>query len=140
MWGWKKVVARKTMELESERHELEKALAELRITQTQLLPGAKMESIGQLAAGIAHEINTPTQYVSDNVGFVKSANATLLTLLDAALALAEAARGKLADEPAMAEFDATLKRTKLDFCAARSRARWTNHSKALGHIAGSSPP
>jgi C4-dicarboxylate-specific signal transduction histidine kinase len=56
--GLEKVVARKTMELENERRELEKALSELRLTQAQLLQAQKMESIGQLAAGIAHEINT----------------------------------------------------------------------------------
>lgn len=133
--GLEKVVARKTMELENERHELEKALAELRITQTQLLQAQKMESIGQLAAGIAHEINTPTQYVSDNVSFVKSANATLLTLLDAALTLAEAAREKLADTPAMAEFDVALKRTKLDFLRRQIPGALDESLEGLGHIA-----
>lgn len=38
--------------------------------QRQLLHSQKMESIGALAAGIAHEINTPTQYVSDNTRFL----------------------------------------------------------------------
>lgn len=39
--------------------------------QTQLLHAQKMQGIGELAAGIAHEINTPTQYVGDNVRFLK---------------------------------------------------------------------
>jgi len=113
--GLEKVVARKTLELENERHALEKALTELRLTQAQLLQAQKMESIGQLAAGIAHEINTPTQYVADNVGFVKTATVSLLNLLDSALMLAEVAREKMADEPIVAQFDAELKRTKLAF-------------------------
>jgi signal transduction histidine kinase len=40
-----------------------------------------MESIGQLAAGIAHEINTPTQYVSDNFHFLDDAFADMMALL-----------------------------------------------------------
>jgi signal transduction histidine kinase len=39
----------------------------------QLRHAHKLESVGQLAAGIAHEINTPTQYIGDNVRFLKDA-------------------------------------------------------------------
>jgi signal transduction histidine kinase len=46
---------------------------ELKETQTQLLSAQKLEAIGSLAAGIAHEINTPIQFVSDNVVFLKDA-------------------------------------------------------------------
>ena len=41
----------------------------------------KLESIGQLAAGIAHEINTPTQYVGDNTRFLQDAFKDLIGIL-----------------------------------------------------------
>jgi PAS domain S-box-containing protein len=44
---------------------------ERKCLENQLLQAQKLESIGQLAAGIAHEINTPTQYVGDNLNFLK---------------------------------------------------------------------
>jgi PAS domain S-box-containing protein len=45
-------------------------ITERKHLESQLAQAQKLESIGQLAAGIAHEINTPAQYVSDNVRFL----------------------------------------------------------------------
>lgn len=53
--------------------ELEIAFREKEILQSQLLQAHKLESVGQLASGIAHEINTPTQFVSSNVSFLDEA-------------------------------------------------------------------
>ena len=50
--------------------------------ESQLALAQKMESVGQLAAGIAHEINTPIQYVGDNAKFLKDAFGDLETLLE----------------------------------------------------------
>jgi len=46
-------------------------VTDYRLLQAQLGQAQKLESIGQLAAGIAHEINTPMQYIGDNVGFLR---------------------------------------------------------------------
>ncbi|MCP4810439.1 MAG: histidine kinase, partial [Proteobacteria bacterium] len=54
----------------SARREAEDAKQNL---ETELLHARKLEAVGQLAAGIAHEINTPTQFVGDNTRFLKDA-------------------------------------------------------------------
>lgn len=55
------------------------------------LHAQKMESIGQLSSGIAHEINTPIQYVGDNLRFLAEAGADLMKLAEAGRVLAESA-------------------------------------------------
>ena len=65
-----------------------------RSLQQQLLQAQKMESIGQLAAGIAHEINTPTQYISDNVRFLQDAMTDILRLLERIQELAKEPSGE----------------------------------------------
>lgn len=56
-------------------------ITERKLLERQLAQAQKLESIGQLAAGIAHEINTPIQYVSDNTRFLRDAFAQLDQLL-----------------------------------------------------------
>ncbi|MFW6114211.1 MAG: PAS domain-containing sensor histidine kinase [bacterium] len=56
-------------------------IAERRRLERQVLQAQKMESVGQLAAGIAHEINTPTQFVGDNSRFLEDAFQDLKPLL-----------------------------------------------------------
>lgn len=51
----------------------------------QLAQAQKLESIGQLAAGVAHEINTPMQYIGDNLTFLGTAFGDLETVLAAAI-------------------------------------------------------
>jgi PAS domain S-box-containing protein len=59
-------------------------------THMQLANASKLESIGELAAGIAHEINTPAQYVGDNVRFLADSFDSILGCIDGINALAAA--------------------------------------------------
>ncbi|THB71377.1 MAG: PAS domain S-box protein [Desulfovibrio sp.] len=56
-------------------------ITEHKLLEAQLLQAQKLESIGQLAAGIAHEINTPVQYVDNNIRFLQDSMEGLLALI-----------------------------------------------------------
>ncbi|MGB0176219.1 MAG: sensor histidine kinase, partial [Owenweeksia sp.] len=60
-------VLERTMELQEANEELQVTLANLKDTQTQLVDAEKMASLGQLTAGIAHEINNPINFVTSNI-------------------------------------------------------------------------
>lgn len=63
-------------------YQLELALCELKNTQAQLVQTKKMASLGQLVAGIAHEINNPIGFIAGNVSFAHQYGRDLLKLID----------------------------------------------------------
>lgn len=67
-----------------QRHaELRQAYLRLNGTQEKLLQSEKMASIGQLAAGVAHEINNPIGYVHSNLGSLQEYLRSLFTVIEA---------------------------------------------------------
>lgn len=78
------ITQRKLMEeaLQARGVEQQQLIGELRSAHEQLLQSEKMASIGQLAAGIAHEINNPVGFVNSNMSSLKNYVGTLLGVID----------------------------------------------------------
>lgn len=70
-------------QLEQEKDEQGKLIKKLAEAHSKLLQAEKLASIGQLAAGVAHEINNPIGFVNSNLGTLKNYVADLLGLIDA---------------------------------------------------------
>ena len=90
-------------------------ITERNLLRGQLLNAQKLESVGQLAAGIAHEINTPTQYIGDNVRFLKDAFQDLNALLTNYGRLLSVAKGNKLSMEAIEEIEGAVGRADLGF-------------------------
>ncbi len=86
---------------------IKRDITEINNLQRHLLRAQKLEAIGQLAAGIAHEINTPMQYVQNNVSFFEQVFNDLRNLI--------VGIGKMESSLLTAETAALLKKANLDF-------------------------
>ncbi|MEL7034235.1 MAG: ATP-binding protein [Cyanobacteria bacterium J06592_8] len=68
-------------ELESQNLLLNETLDELKKTQSQLIQAEKMSSLGQLVAGIAHEINNPVSFIHGNLSYLQEYTEDLLSFV-----------------------------------------------------------
>ncbi len=89
-------VLRDNRRLELQIAERERAAAAARRSELELLGSRRLETVGQLASGVAHELDTPTQFASDNVRFLRDAFGELQKWLELA--------GRIAD-PSVPEAD-----------------------------------
>ncbi len=71
-----------TFKAEHQAQELEQALQELGSTQARMIQTEKMSSLGQLVAGVAHEINNPVNFIYGNLTYVDEYTDNLLHLLE----------------------------------------------------------
>lgn len=95
-------------QLYAQMEERERMAIELRLAH-------KLESVGRLAAGLAHEINTPIQYVGDSVHFLRTAFTELTGLLDAYRAALKQLAGAPGVQAIIATIDASPGASDIEF-------------------------
>lgn len=89
--SWQDISTRKQAEeavqlsktkLREQTQQLQQTLHKLQKTQSQLVQTAKMSSLGQMVAGVAHEINNPVSFIYGNIHYAKSYTNDLLKLIE----------------------------------------------------------
>ena len=86
--------------------------------EMQLQQAQKMEGIGQLAAGIAHEINTPMQYIGDNVAFLKESWTTICDLTSMLKKIHQESSQAIISDTTITQLNEAINKTDLEFLLA----------------------
>jgi signal transduction histidine kinase len=110
----KQRVQERTQELHARNAELEVAYADLKGAQEQAIQSEKLASIGQLAAGVAHEINNPIGYVKSNLSALQEYVSQLFTTID----IYTVALNRTGDAATLAEVKEACRRIDFDFLTA----------------------
>lgn len=111
--------------------QLQETNRKLEQAQIQLLQSEKMASIGQLAAGVAHEINNPIGYVNSNFGTLKRYLSYIFTVLDkyeSVLALSQSPRQELD------ELSELKRRFRLEYLRKDAKAMLDESQEGLDHV------
>jgi signal transduction histidine kinase len=115
-------------------HQRRMFLEKQRIEQ-ELAQAQKLKAIGQLAAGIAHEINTPTQYLGDNARFLQDAFRNIAALLETYDRLLQAARQKGVTDRLLAEVEAAVRRADLEYLTTEIPEAIEQSLEGIRHVA-----
>jgi signal transduction histidine kinase len=109
------LVEKRTAEVWDKNLELKKLVEQREQTEAQLLQAQKLESVGQLASGIAHEINTPTQFVSSNVDFLDESFKDMLELVEGFTLLVEQAKNNNITPELLTRTDELVEELELEY-------------------------
>ena len=129
------LIAERTKELTLANQKLRDAAAERERIETELRLAQKLESVGRLAAGIAHEINTPVQYVSDSVTFMRDALPSLIDTIAKYRELADAIDRHGDAEAAVFAARTTEAESDVDYTLANAPAALDAALHGLGRVA-----
>ncbi len=90
-------------------------ITEWKNVENQMVQIQKLEAIGQLAAGIAHEINTPTQYIRDNTCFLQESFTSICKLLSQFSHLLELSKNKEVSPEVIDEIELMIQDVDLEY-------------------------
>ena len=106
---------KRTFELEAEKKRLKEAYVKLNQMQDQLLQSEKLASLGQLAAGVARELNNPIGFVNSNLGTLAEYAKDIKKLLEKYEKMEEISKTDKSKEELSREIDDLKEQINLDF-------------------------
>jgi PAS domain S-box-containing protein len=111
-------------------------ITERRNLTEQLLQAQKLESVGQLAAGIAHEINTPVQYIGDNIRFLRDSFDSMVALNGTYAELLERAFDQTLNPELLQKVSAAVKKADMDYLLEEIPKAFTQTLEGVSRVAG----
>jgi signal transduction histidine kinase len=104
--------------------------------ERELAQNRKLKAIGQLAAGIAHEINSPMQCIGHNGKFLQRACHSLLESLNAAERLLQAVRQNAVTDELLAEVESKLRAEEVQYWVSEIPQAIDQSLESVDHVAG----
>jgi PAS domain S-box-containing protein len=110
-------------------------MTQQRKLETELRQSQKLESVGRLAAGVAHEINTPVQFVGDSIHFVRTSVNDMSRVIEKLQAVADAAREGRPAAEAIADAAQTAEDADLPYLFENTPRALDRAAEGLGRVA-----